>query len=473
MQQLEQAQAALTKLTTLRGNDFYPVYHLAPPAGWMNDPNGLVFFNGYYHAFYQHHPYGVDWGPMHWGHATSPDMVHWTHQPIALAPDSEADRDGCFSGSAVEFHGQLALIYTGHCWLGGTGDDSQIREVQCLALSKDGIHFEKQGVVLTPPAGIMHFRDPKVWFEADEWWMVVGARDAQNQGQVLLYRSTCLQTWHFDRVLAAAGPGEGYMWECPDFFALGRHRYLLCSPQGIEPQANKFVNLYQSGVIAGSWQPNEDFTRSSAFTELDHGHDFYAPQSFLAEDGRRIVMAWMDMWEAPMPSKQEGWCGSMTLPRQLSQIGGQLIQLPIRELASLRQSYSTLSPQLINGILPVLSDATAVELKLNWLPATSECGLCLGSGLKLFYTPQTRCLTLQRDYPEYGLQDRRQVILDETPQMHWHIFIDRSSIELFANHGMVVLSSRIYPAATDRALSLYSSEGNTELLDAHYWQLGN
>ena len=108
---------------------------------------------------------------MHWGHATSDDMIHWQHEPIALAPGDENDKDGCFSGSAVDDNGVLSLIYTGHVWLDGAGNDDAIREVQCLATSRDGIHFEKQGVILTPPEGIMHFRDPKVWREADTWWM--------------------------------------------------------------------------------------------------------------------------------------------------------------------------------------------------------------------------------------------------------------------------------------------------------------
>lgn len=218
---IERANDALQTLASQVGQNFYPHYHLAPLAGWMNDPNGLIFFNGQYHAFYQHHPYDENWGPMHWGHATSHDMLSWQHQSIALAPGDLWDKDGCFSGCAVDDNGVLSLIYTGHVWLKGEGDDSAIREVQCLATSQDGIHFDKQGVVLNPPVGIMHFRDPKVWFEDDCWWMVVGARDERDHGQVLLYRGNSLQQWQFMQVLACADDSMGYMWECPDFFPLG------------------------------------------------------------------------------------------------------------------------------------------------------------------------------------------------------------------------------------------------------------
>lgn len=249
-QKLQQAQFALEQLKAQRGNTYYPDFHLAPPAGWMNDPNGLIYFDGLYHAFYQHHPMSADWGPMHWGHATSHDMIHWQHQPIALAPGDDYDRDGCFSGCAVNDNGTLSLIYTGHVWLKDAGDDSAIREVQCLATSTDGIHFEKQGIVLTPPDGIMHFRDPKIWQENGTWWMVLGARDAANCGQTLIYKGNSLREWQLDRILAHADVDGGYMWECPDFFRCGNHHYLMFSPQGIQQSTGyQYRNRFQSGVI--------------------------------------------------------------------------------------------------------------------------------------------------------------------------------------------------------------------------------
>ncbi|SEJ46602.1 Glycosyl hydrolases family 32 N-terminal domain-containing protein, partial [Azotobacter beijerinckii] len=131
---LDEAQRALETTLPERGDDYRLGYHLSPPAGWMNDPNGLVYFRGEYHVFYQHHPYSPQWGPMHWGHARSADLVHWEHLPIALAPGDAYDRDGCFSGSAVVEGDTLYLIYTGHRWLGEPGNDEQgIRQVQCLA----------------------------------------------------------------------------------------------------------------------------------------------------------------------------------------------------------------------------------------------------------------------------------------------------------------------------------------------------
>jgi len=474
-QRLERAEQALSTAVKQRDDAFYPHYHLAPPAGWMNDPNGLIYHQGLYHAFYQHHPFSENWGPMHWGHATSHDMVHWQHQPIALAPGDEYDADGCFSGSAVDDHGILSLIYTGHVWLNGEGNDSAIREVQCLATSEDGIHFTKQGVVLTPPPGIMHFRDPKVWRGDDNWWMVIGARDADDRGQVLLYRGSSLRDWQLDRVLAQADDQCGYMWECPDFFPLGEEHILLCSPQGIAAQGYDYRNLFQSGCLRGQWQPGSDFTVNHQFTELDHGHDFYAPQSFIAADGRRIVIAWMDMWESTMPSKAGGWAGCMTLPRELTLQHNQIRMSPVAEVDTLRRTHHAIpAAQLRNCDQPLVAEADAVELITHWdlTASTAESfGLQLGDGLTIAVDSQSRRLILQRHYPQHDIQGYRSVALPATDTLHLRVFIDSSSVEVFVNHGEATLSSRIWPQQGQRALSLFARNGQAELLSGDHWTL--
>ncbi|WP_439291342.1 MULTISPECIES: glycoside hydrolase family 32 protein [Rahnella] len=472
---LERAQLALNQATNQRGNAFYPNFHLAPPAGWMNDPNGLIYHQGVYHAFYQHHPFSENWGPMHWGHATSKDMVRWQHQPVALAPGEEFDRDGCFSGSAVDDNGTLSLIYTGHVWLNGEGNDSAIREVQCLATSQDGIHFTKQGVVLTPPENIMHFRDPKVWQEDGHWWMVVGARDASDCGQVLLYKGTSLRDWTFDRVLAKADAGDGYMWECPDFFPLGDENILMCSPQGICTQGHDYQNLFQSGYLRGHWQPGHHFEITQGFMELDHGHDFYAPQSFTAADGRRIIIAWMDMWESVMPSKEEGWAGCLTLPRELTLRDGKVRMMPAEEVCTLRREHRPLTPCVLKSSVQQLSEnAQATEIILQWDLSHSDAerfGITLGDGLCLFVDKQTQRLFLNRDYSAYRIQDSRSVALPESNHLELRVFIDRSSVEVFVNQGEKTFSSRIYPQPDKRALSLFAEKGQAMLSQGDSWTL--
>lgn len=473
-QRLALAQSALEKLCARRGNAWYPIFHLAPPAGWMNDPNGLIYFNGRYHAFFQHHPASAYQGPMHWGHATSTDMLHWQHEPIALAPGDKYDRDGCFSGSAVDDDGVLSLIYTGHICLDDRGNDSIIREVQCLATSHDGIHFEKQGCVLTPPEGIMHFRDPKVWHEDGSWWMVIGARDASDNGQVLLYRGTSLRDWHLEHVLAHSAAGKSYMWECPDFFRCGNFHWLMFSPQGMPPSGYRFRNLFQSGVLAGSWKPGSVFALKGGFEELDYGHDFYAPQSMLAEDGRRIIMAWMNMWDSPVPTRSEAWAGYLTLPREVFERDGRLCQRPVREVESLRKKCQPLSPVRLQGLQLLTENVQAAELLVTWHTVDSHAehyGVRLGDGLRLYVDNQAGRLVLWRYYPEEGLDGYRSVELPDTEYLTLRIFLDRSSVEVFVNDGEATLSSRIYPQADSRQLSLYAAHGDAILTDGTLWML--
>ncbi len=473
---LAQADHAVEALCAERRDDYYPQFHLAPAAGWINDPNGLICIDGVYHAFFQHHPYSEHWGPMHWGHATSRDLIRWQHQPIALAPDAAYDQDGCFSGCAVDDNGVLTLLYTGHVWLGEPGDDSQVREVQCLATSEDGIRFVKHGPVLAPPDGIQHFRDPKVWRENGEWWLVVGTKE-NGLGQVRLYRSADLRAWRFDRVLAGAQTAhQGYMWECPDFFPLGEQHLLLFSPQGLAAQGYRYRNRFQSGYLLGHWRPDGDFTVTQPFCELDAGHDFYAPQTFTAADGRRLLFAWMDMWESPMPSKAHRWAGALTLPRELTLAADGSVRMnPARELAALRRGSQTLSEQtLTNQHLPLTNDMQ--ELILTLRPADSDAeryGLAIGSAARLFVDNQSHRLVLERFNEHPALCTCRSVPLPEGDILSLRIFIDRSSLEIFVNQGQACLTSRIYPTAGDRRLSLFAESGRALFEPTTGWQLAS
>ncbi|CAB1215101.1 glycoside hydrolase family 32 protein [Serratia liquefaciens] len=471
---LAQADHAVEALRAQRQDDYYPQFHLAAAAGWINDPNGLVYINGVYHAFYQHHPYDQNWGPMHWGHATSRDLAHWQHQPIALTPGESYDKDGCFSGCAVDDNGVLTLLYTGHVWLGKEGDDDQVREVQCLATSEDGVNFVKHGPVLLPPEGIQHFRDPKVWRAADRWWMVVGAKE-NGLGQARLYRSNDLRDWQFDRVLAGAqSPHQGYMWECPDFFPLGEKQVLLFSPQGLTAQGYRNRNRFQSGYLLGHWRPDEDFSVTQSFCELDGGHDFYAPQTFTAADGRRMLFAWMDMWESPMPSKPHGWAGALTLPRELTlSCEGNVLMNPARELTALRGEQQSFDAVSVRNQRQVLTDGEQ-ELALTLSVAASDAeryGIVIGTAARLYVDNQTHRLVLERFSEDPGLCGCRSVPLPEADILSLRVFIDRSSLEVFVNHGEACLTSRIYPTDGQRSVTLFAEGGLAQFGAAQAWEL--
>ena len=472
---LAKANAAIEENSSKVNPRWYPLFHLAAPAGWINDPNGLVWFNGWYHAFYQFHPYSTQWGPMHWGHARSKDLVHWEHLPVAIAPEGPEDKDGCFSGSAVVDGETLALIYTGHKFAGDSTDDEDLYQVQCMARSQDGLHFQRCGIVVDTPAGVHHFRDPKVWREGDDWYMVVGAR-VNDRGQVRLYRSDDLYHWEDQGALAQSSPTMGYMWECPDFFKIQDRAVLMFSPQGIEAQGYQFRNLFQSGYLIGNWQPGEPFDYQNDFRELDHGHDFYAPQSLLTPDGRRVIIGWLNMWQSPMPEQQDGWAGLLSLPRELIlDEQGHLRVLPVTELKSLRkQQYSLPVGELTNGKQIVSEHTEALELKINWRLSAStaeQFGLSLGTGLRIYVDTQAQRLYLERRYPEFDLDGVRSVPLSDNDELELHIYIDRSSVEVFINQGEYCMSSRIYPDQENRQLNLFANHGVAKIISGEYWSL--
>ncbi|WP_392559930.1 glycoside hydrolase family 32 protein [Orbus mooreae] len=481
---LAKGNQAVDELVKQVKDRYYPAYHIAARAGWINDPNGLVYFNGKYHAFFQHYPYNENWGPMHWGHVVSDDMVHWQHLPIALAPSEAYDKDGCFSGSAVDDNGVLALIYTGHVWLKQPGDDSAVREVQCLAISHDGVNFEKQGVVLTPPEGIMHFRDPKVWKQDGRWFMVVGARDAKDVGQVLLYSSHDLRKWDFEQVLAKTNDPDVYMMECPDFFPLGDSYVLMFSPQGMKAKGYQYRNRFQSGYLIGKWQPGSPFNITHEFVEFDNGHDFYAPQSFVAADGRRVLIAWMDMWESAMPSKADKWAGLLGLPREtILTKEGKIALLPIKELASLRKEQTSLASINLTSVqqdLNLSSLQCELEVDIDLTKTTAErAGLKLAAskdgkeGVWLYVDNQANRLVLDRTFAGEGVSGYRSVPLPTNNSLKLHIFVDHSSIEVFVNNGEYSFSSRIYPTNSDRTIHLFAENGALAVNKIEYWSLLN
>lgn len=457
-------------------------YHIMAPANWINDPNGLVQFKGEYHVFYQHHPYGVDWGPMHWGHVRSKDLVHWEHLPIALAPGDPEDPEGCFSGSAVDDGGELNLIYTGHRYA-----DSEKKvpdEVQCRAFSTNGIHFEKDTknpvIPNHPESGSGNFRDPKVWQHCGSWYLVAGTTK-DRIGKVVLYRSSDLRNWVYQGVLAQSDGSQGYMWECPDFYELDGKHVLMLSPQGIEPDGDCYQNLYQTGYLVGDYNYAANTFNHDRFTELDHGHDFYAVQSFKDDRGRRIAIGWMNMWESPMPEKEDGWAGALTLPRELHlDANGKIRMTPVAELTKLRKK------QLFSGKDERISGEKAyaaltdelLEIEAEWDPDTSdasEFGIKLRVGATeetvIRYDTAAEKLILDRSKSGQAVGGMRRTALTSTGRLKLRIFLDRSSVEVFANDGEAVLTSRIYPTEENQGIKLFAVNGYAQLNYVNVWSL--
>ncbi len=361
-----------------------PAYHFLAPHNWMNDPNGPIWWNGNYHLFYQLNPHAAVWGDMHWGHAISTDMVHWHHEPIALAPTpGSADSEGCFSGSAVVFHGVPTVIYTGV--QNASRDQATIRdgndklrETQMLATAEDDLLLRwnklAQPVIATPPPD-MHvtgFRDPCPWQEFDGWYLALGSGQRGRGGCILLYRSHDLRHWDYlhpmcwgkPNGLQAANPCDsGEMWECPDFFTLDGHHCLLYSTE------NK---VYWT---TGDYDPHTHLYTPRQHGIVDHGA-FYAPKSFLAPDGRRIQWGWIQETRPQAEYAAAGWAGCMSLPRVLGvNAEGRLTMRVAAEVEKLRST--PMRGTLKGGAQNLPLDLLHQEVALNLAPHTQSATLRL------------------------------------------------------------------------------------------------
>jgi beta-fructofuranosidase len=481
---LKEANSAVQEKKKQVLPDYRLGYHIMAPANWINDPNGLIQYKGEYHVFYQHHPFDENWGPMHWGHVKSKDLVHWEHLPIALAPTETYEKDGCFSGSAVDDDGVLTLIYTGNIFIDREKDI--LDQSQCIATSTDGVHFTKEAVnpVISkhPVEGSGHFRDPKVWKHEDHWYMVLGTRK-EDTGKVILYKSKNLKDWDYLGVLAQSNGTEGYMWECPDFFEIGGKHVLLISPQGIEAKGEMYQNLFQTGYLVGEFNYDTfEFLRGE-FKELDHGHDFYAVQTFLDNQGRRIAIGWMDMWEAAMPTKEHGWAGALTLPRELSITeDGTLLMNPVSELEMLRETILELNIKELNDenfYTGITEDLLEIIVDFSLKDVTSdEFGLklrCKEDGTEetvIGFDVKTSKLFIDREKSGKGVSGIRKSKVDlESDTLSLHIYLDRSSIEVFANKGQNVMTSRIYPQTSSLGLEFYAKNGVVQVKNLQVWKL--
>lgn len=428
-------------------------FHLQPPVGWLNDPNGLCVYGGQYHAFFQYGPFDVTGGVKHWGHAVSKDLLHWEPLPVMLYPDEPFDCHGVYSGSALIEGTEMYLYYTGNVKYPGSYD--YIKQGRghnvCLAVSHDGKTVASKQCLLYNkdyPAGLTcHVRDPKVFAYEGKYYMVLGARTLEDKGEVLVLESTDKLHWNHINTLTTPEP-FGYMWECPDLFCLDGQWYLAVSPQGIQCQ-----NIYGCGYFAvyGDWRAH---CTLGEFHEMDAGFDYYAPQSFVDENGRRIQIGWMGMPDADYgnaPTVAHGWQHCFTVPRLLTKgENGTLLQTPVPELDA-RRSAAALT--LRNGEEASLSPC----FDLTAAPA-GDFVLTVAHGVELVYTEQDSTCVLQFTDPAQasGRTQRRTKL--SAPCRSVRVVGDRSSLEIFLNDGAAVFSTRYYPAAGDVAVKISGTD---------------
>lgn len=471
IQNIEKAQKEIdTKKDIVKTGKMRQHYHFMAQTGWINDPNGLIFYKGKYHFFFQYNPYYGFWDYMHWGHAVSDDLFHWEYLPLALAPSEVYDdhiHGGCFSGSAIVCDDKLFLMFTATTNVG-----KGFEQTQCIAYSEDGIHFEKYGgnPVLTAPEGVpaCQFRDPKVWEHEGIFYMVCGA-SRDNKAQALLYKSADMIHWEFFNVLAESRGEWGYMWECPDFYPLGDQFVLMFSPMG----AGERTVVYLTGDF--DYKTGKFDYHTSG--EIDWGFDYYAPQSFVAPDGRRLVVAWANAWDwMPFwkdwgPAYKEGWCGSFNLTREVKlSEDGTLQFVPVKELECIRTNGKDINALTVvqSEISLEAGDGISFELKFTINLEETDAKqfvmeLRKGDGKKVVCTFdfENAQLCVDRNNADGWSKgiSRSTLALHNKKVLDVHIFSDQSSLEIFADHYKNNHSNNVYAGNEQNGINVYANGG--------------
>lgn len=430
-------------------------FHLMPPTGWMNDPNGLCWYNGNYHVFYQYGPFDPNGGVKFWGHWTSPDLLHWQQQPVFLCPDQTWDIHGVYSGSALVEDDALYLYYTGN--VKHPGDYDYINTGRghniALAISKDGIHVDKKQLLMENkeyPEGLTcHVRDPKVWKQDGNYYMVLGARTKENRGELLVMESTDKLNWKHINTITTPEV-FGYMWECPDLFCVDGQYIVFLSPQGVSRQGNRYQNIYSCGYFPLYGDFRGEYTLGD-YIESDVGFDYYAPQTFQAPDGRRIAIGWMGMPDADYinpTANTSGWQHGMSVPRELHWNGTCLTATPVKELDTLHTHCRTYS---IDDTAITCELATGTDIQLTNCSDTLR--LALGNAATLSYADGLLTLSLSKT-SGYGRTTR---VAEVNKLTDLRILVDTTSLEIFINGGTQVMTTRYYPQQTDNMLTIDGS----------------
>lgn len=485
---------------------YRPQFHYTPKINWMNDPNGLVYYEGNYHLFHQYNPFGNQWGYMSWNHAISDDLVHWKHQPVAI-PYGKEEEEAIFSGSAVVDHDNttgfgdgtrapLVAIYTSHY----TRDDGSTWQAQSLAYSVDGgenfIKYKENPVIEFDDPD---FRDPKViWMEEPGQWVMVVS--LPRQYKVQFYASDNLIDWTFLSDFGPDGATSG-IWECPDLFPLAvdgnpdNKRWVL----HVDINPGSIAGGSGSQFFIGDWDGREFISDEAISSDeviwVDYGTDFYAAVTWSdipEEDGRRIWVGWMNNWMYANQIPTYPWRSAQSIPRSihLITIDGKIraVQRPVKELEVLRNNYVQLqNTEVFPGEL-LLSQkgisGKAYEIFIEMEPGSSKT-----AGLKLRVGDNEETLVGYDSARETVFVDRTKSGEDDfhsdfsqrndaparliEGKIRLQIFVDWSSVEVFVNDGEAVITNRIFPDPDSQDVIFYSDGGTANITKIDFWTLNS
>lgn len=482
-----------------------PRFHFTAAKNWINDPNGMVYYDGEYHLFYQYNPFGDKWGHMSWGHAVSNDLVHWKHLPVALREENDVM---IFSGSAVvdqkntsgfgkDGKPPLVAVYTGH-------HTKKPLQNQHLAYSNDrGRTWTKYAGNPALDINAKDFRDPKViWHEPTKRWVMVVAWPVEHK--VRFYASSNLKNWTHLSDFGPAGSIAG-VWECPDLFPLtvdGKQKWVLLVNVNTGAPAGGSGCQYFVGDFDGtaftlepSYPKRKPGQKNVPALWLDHGPDFYAAVTWSnvpPRDGRRLALAWMSNWQYANDVPTSGWRGAMTVPRELSlrhsAEGVRLVQKPVTELTKLRGPLHRFQGGTIEEANAWIARnhvrSCPLEMLLELAPTAKGA-----AGVKLFKgDKQETIIGVDRERGRISIDRTRsgKVAFHEKfsgvssasfgkpdDRVKLHLYVDACSVEVFVNDGEKSLTSLVFPSATDRAIELFGPSEGAAVSALDLWTLAS
>lgn len=417
--------------------------HLKAPGNWINDPNGFIYYKGKYHLFYQHFPYAPVWGTMHWGHAVSEDLVHWEHKDVALFPTKEYDRNGVFSGSAIEKDGKLYLYYSAVRYLEPQKDnihmaeDGKLETSQAMVVSEDGETFDnweckKQIIPVirdTAIADARDTRDPKVWEENGRYYMALGSTWKGKEGRIVLFTSEDGQSFHY--LSHYQNARYGTIIECPDLFMLDGSRVFFGSLIDVQTDGKEYANQAACAFAAFDAESGK-LELADSYEMIDYGGDLYAPQTNLDSEGRRVLVAWMRMPEVVKTADRRPWNGMMCIPRVVEIRNGHICFA----------IHPNAEACFTEAVSPDMAEQSDKPMKIQAVLSEGET-LTIG-GYRIWMENGCVCSDRSCVFPDA----EHYHVIHRTPKLcgdaNLSIYVEPNLVEIFINDGYYVMSNVVY-----------------------------
>lgn len=468
-----------------KNSPYRQTYHIEPETGYLNDPNGFTYVNGKYHLCYQWTPLryleGKNVWYQAWYHLESVDLINWRPLGPLLEPDTVYESHGVYSGSAIDNGKELLIFYTGN-----TRDENWIRTpYQIIARVNENGDVVKE----LPPAisGVVngytdHFRDPKIWKHNQEFYALAGIQRENKSGASMLLHSMDGSQWVPLGEIQTSYKTLGYMWECPDYFELDDNGVLLFCAQGLNNQHDPSTNIYSVLCLVGKPLDYETLSfEHNDYQTFDHGFDIYALQSMMTPDGRRIMVGWMGISDMQYPTEQYGYCGTLTIPRELTVREGKLFQNPARELESLRTAHELYTPNISKNNPFKVKSGASFESKIKFKHSGVGCiyvairsNADCSKSILITVDLDKNQLILDREKSGIAINEKfgttRVVNHKFDNEIQLRLFSDTSSVELFIDDGAVALSNRIFPDNNQEYLVIWT-ESEYVSASIELWQL--